>query len=47
MNVVDSSGWLQYFAGGPRYAGHGAGYNALLWTQDADFEGMEGASRRR
>ncbi|MFQ5641568.1 MAG: hypothetical protein ACE5IR_26640 [bacterium] len=29
MNLVDSSGWLEYFADDD---------NATLWTQDVDFE---------
>lgn len=38
MNVVDSSGWLEYFAGDD---------GAEVWTQDADFEGLAGVRYRR
>jgi len=44
MNIVDSSGWPEYFADGLN-AGFFAltrAFGAVLWTQDADFEGMEG-----
>jgi len=30
MNIVDSSGWLAFFA------------EATIWTQDADFEKIPG-----
>ena len=36
MNVVDSSGWLEYFVNGP-----GAVHGAIVWTQDTDFEGLD------
>jgi hypothetical protein len=36
VNLVDSSAWLEYFADGPNAA------YAVLWTQDADFAGLEG-----
>jgi hypothetical protein len=45
VNVVNSSGWLEYFAGGKNaafFAGAIAterAHQATLWTQDADFEG--------
>ena len=37
MNVVDSSGWLEYLAGGTNRA-----HSAKLWTQDSDFAQLEG-----
>lgn len=40
MNVVDSSGWLEYFADGPNATARVHG--AMLWTQDDDFAGMPG-----
>lgn len=36
MNVVDSSGWREYFASGK------IAHRATLWTQDGDFEGHPG-----
>ena len=59
MNVVDSSGWLEYMANGPNAAAFATpgvenklpladsiifatarAYGAILWTQDADFQGL-------
>jgi predicted nucleic acid-binding protein len=46
MNVVDSSGWLEYFADGPNadfFAPATArAHGAALWTQDEHFEQVEG-----
>jgi toxin FitB len=48
MNIVDSSGWPAYFV---EYSlpmadniilATAKAYNALLWTQDADFTNMLG-----
>ena len=57
MNVVDSSGWLEYFANATNaelgvelklpladsiILATARKYNAILWTQDDDFKGIEG-----
>ncbi len=49
MNLVDSSGWLKAFADGPNIPmadsiilSTGRLYQATVWTQDADFEGLDG-----
>jgi hypothetical protein len=39
VNVVDSSGWLEYFADGPNADRI---HEATLWTQDVDFRDVEG-----
>ncbi len=41
MNLVDSCGWLEYFADGVILA-TAQMYNAIIWTQDADFRDIEG-----
>ncbi|MBV7333161.1 hypothetical protein KFU94_33995 [Chloroflexi bacterium TSY] len=41
MNVVDSSGWLEYFADSIIWATAQANH-AVLWTQDSDFRDIEG-----
>ena len=73
MNVVDSSGWIEYLAGGPNadffrepiedhekllvpvlslfedsiMLATARVHGADFWTQDADFEGLEGVRWRR
>jgi predicted nucleic acid-binding protein len=48
MNIVDSSGWLAYFAeyhfsmADSIILATAKAYNAILWTQDADFKNMPG-----
>ena len=37
MNVVDSSGWLEYII-----LAAAREYKATVWTQDEDFKGLEG-----
>jgi predicted nuclease of predicted toxin-antitoxin system len=53
MNVVDSSAWLEYFADGPNADSFAAAIvvlatarhdGAVVWTQDADFEGLDGVT---
>ena len=42
MNVVDSSGWLEYFADADSVILATARLRgATVWTQDADFKGIE------
>jgi hypothetical protein len=41
MNVVDSSGWLEYFADAPN-ADFFAAAIEILWTQDGHFQDIEG-----
>lgn len=42
MTIIDSCGWLEYFAMADSiiYA-TAKKYNATLWTQDADFKDFE------
>ena len=41
MNIVDSSAWLEFFADADSIILTTARlYNALIWTQDQDFEGL-------
>ena len=47
MNLVDSSGWLEYFEHSLPMADSiilatGRRHGATIWTQDSDFEGLEG-----
>ena len=48
MNVVDSSGWLEYFAdlrlplADSIILATARSEGATLWTQDAHFTGLEG-----
>lgn len=48
MNVVDSSGWLEYLGHGENAGAFevilatARSFGAVLWTQDADFEGLDG-----
>jgi predicted nucleic acid-binding protein len=49
MNVVDSSGWLEFFAADAKLPMADAvmlatarALGATLWTQDADFAEIEG-----
>lgn len=37
MNVVDSSGWLEYFADGQ----NSDFFVAVIWTQESDFQNIE------
>jgi hypothetical protein len=49
VNVVDSSGWLEYFANGPNAGFFSRTRNpaaAEFWTQDADFARVEGVRYR-
>lgn len=41
MNVVDSSGWLEYLADSIMLA-TARTFDAVLWTQDADFASIAG-----
>ena len=49
MNVVDSSGWLEYFADASNAKFFAKPipdterlHGATVWTQDADFQGIKG-----
>ncbi len=54
MNLVDTSGWIEYFFSGPNVSFFtkpvekteelitGQIENAVIWTQDVDFEGLPG-----
>ena len=41
MNLVDSSGWLEHLADSIILA-TARKFGATVWTQDSDFEGLEG-----
>ena len=40
MNLVDSSGWLEYLADSLIYI-TAKQNNAIVWTQDADFKSLD------
>jgi len=42
MNVVDSSGWLEYFMADSVILATAQLHNATLWTQDEHFKALEG-----
>lgn len=43
MNLIDSSGWLEYLSMADSIIiSTGYHYNALIWTQDADFKDIPG-----
>jgi hypothetical protein len=42
MNVVDSSGWLEYLADGPNADFFAHAMEVTLWMQDEHFEQAEG-----
>jgi predicted nucleic acid-binding protein len=46
VSLVDSSGWLEFLANAPGadsvILATARAYGAVVWTQDSDFEGLDG-----